>query len=234
MAVAPLDTFERLKLKETLIRLRIPGRAYEHLVVVSTVHTDRAIPLVVMDCPEGLTEVLATMNDLQLDFEFTGEDEMGYRFSASDARLQDNTFAIALPAELERVQRRSDFRLTAPLGAVFYFTLGDQRKRIKMLDLSASGVSGILISIQNGTPLPPPLEIGQTIFNLKLELPEKRATRPILIRECTILRVENLPQRGRYRLAVAFSSVDQDHLDELKKYLYDQQRHMLKIRQQRQ
>lgn len=91
MAVPPLETLEKLKLKETLIRLRVPGRAFERLVIVSAIHTNQDIPQVVMDCPEGLTDILATMEDLRLDFEFTGEDQMGYRFSASDAHLQANT-----------------------------------------------------------------------------------------------------------------------------------------------
>jgi len=233
MTVPPLETFEKLKLKETLIRLRVPRRGYERLVVVSAVHSDRDIPQVVMDCPEGLTDVLATLADRRLNFEFTGEDEMGYRFSATGAHLQGNTFSITLPTELKRVQRRNDFRLTAPLGAVFYLTVGDQRKRIKMLDLSASGVSGILISIKNGRPVPPPFEIGQTMLNLKLELPEKQATQAISIRECAVLRVEDLPQRGRYRLAVAFTILDEEQQANLRKYLYSQQRQLLKIRQQR-
>lgn len=102
-----------------------------------------------------------------------------------------------------------------------------------MLDLSASGVSGILISIKNGRPIPPPLEIGQTMLNLKLELHEKQAIQTISIRECAVLRVEDLPQRGRYRLAVAFTSVDEEQQAGLRKYLYNQQRQLLKIRQQR-
>jgi len=234
MADAPLETFYWLKDNGTYIRLRIPGRSYERLVVVSAIQTDAGKPLLAIDCPDGLTDVLSAMDELRLDFEFTGEDELGYRFSITQATVQGDTFMIAVPTDLQRVQRRKDYRLTAPLGAVFYVTTGDQRKRVKMLDLSASGTSGILISLKSGTPQPPPFEIGQTLFNLKLELPGEDTAMLIPIRECEVRRVEDLPQRGRYRLAVAFTSMDTEHRTILKEYLYDQQRHMLKIRQQRQ
>lgn len=234
MADAPLETFYWLKDNGTYIRLRIPGRSYERLVVVSAIQTDAGKPLLAIDCPDGLTDVLSAMDGLRLDFEFTGEDELGYRFSITQATVQGDTFMMAVPTDLQRVQRRKDYRLTAPLGAVFYVTTGDQRKRVKMLDLSASGTSGILISLKSGTPQPPPFEIGQTLFNLKLELPGEDTAMLIPIRECEVRRVEDLPQRGRYRLAVAFTSMDTEHRTILKEYLYDQQRHMLKIRQQRQ
>jgi len=234
MAVASLETFYKLKDNGTYIRLRIPGRAYERLVVVSAIKTDAGEPRLAIDCPDGLTDVVNAMDELRLDFEFTGEDELGYRFSITQAAIQGDTFLIAVPTDLQRVQRRKDFRLTAPLGSVFYVTIGDQRKRVKMLDLSASGTSGILISLKSGTPQLPPIEIGQTLFNLKLELPVADDALLIPIRECEVRRVEDLPQRGRYRLAVAFSRVDQEHRADLKKYLNDQQRYMLQIRQQRQ
>ena len=134
---------------------------------------------------------------------------------------------------MERVQRRNDFRITAPIGAVFYFTAGDQRKRVKMLDISISGTSGILVCLKNGTPQPPPVETGQTILNLKLAFTMDAKEQLLPVRECEVRSLQSLPQKGRYRMAVAFTRLEADSRERLTAFLYDQQRHLLKIRKQR-
>jgi len=148
--------------------------------------------------------------------------------------VQGNTLLAPLPTKLERVQRRNDFRLTAPMGALFYFTAGSIRKRVKMIDVSVNGASGILINIKDKPRQPPPVEKGQTILNLKLAFPVNGKEEVIPVRECEVRRFESLPQKGRYLMAVAFTRMDPEHRLRLKRLFYDEQRHILKIRRQRQ
>ncbi len=234
MTATALETFQALKEKGTFIRLHIAGSGYERIVIVSDVQTETEIPLIAIDCPEGLTGVLASREGIKLNFEFTGEDQLRYRFGADEIFLHGDTLRIPVPTALKRVQRRSDYRLPAPMGALFYFTAGDQRKRVKLLDVSISGASGILLSIKSGAPQPPPVEIGQTILNLKLAFTVKAREIFIPVRECSVQRLENLPQKGRYLMAVTFARMDTGHRDRLRDILNNEQRHMLKIRQQRQ
>lgn len=234
MAASALETFHALKENGTFIRLQMAGGEYERIVIVSDVQTTAGIPLIAIDCPAGLTDVLTSSENLKLNFEFTGEDQLRYRFGAEEVFLHGDTLRIPLPNDLRRVQRRSDYRLPAPVGALFYFTAGGQRKRVKMLDVSVSGASGILLSIKNGAPQTPPVKVGQTILHLKLEFKIGEETRFIPVRECAVRRIEDLPRKGRYRLAVTFTRMDAEHRDQLRKILYNEQRHLLKIRRQRQ
>jgi len=140
---------------------------------------------------------------------------------------------IKMPETTERTQRRDDFRLIAPMGARFHFTPGADRKLVKMIDLSAGGASGLLISLKDGAQQAPPVKIGQTILNLKLAFTTDGKTIFIPIRESVVRRIENLPQKGRYLMAVAFVRMDKKHKAQLKEILYNEQRHELIIRQQR-
>ncbi len=234
MTATALETFYALKEKGTFIRLYIAGSEYERIVTVSDVQTRTEIPLIAIDCPEGLPDVLFSRKDMKLNFEFTGEDQLRYRFGADEIFLHGDTLRIPVPTDIKRVQRRSDYRLPAPMGALFYFTAGDQRKRVKMLDVSISGASGILLSIKSGAPQPPPIEIGQTVLNLKLEFKVGDKTQLIPVRECEVARLDDLPQKGRYRLAVTFTRMDATCRNQLRNLLNNEQRHLLKIRQQRQ
>ncbi len=234
MVTTVLETFQALKEKGTLIRLYIAGSGYERIVIVSAVQTATEIPLIAIDCPKGLTDVLASRENTKLSFEFTGEDQLRYRFRADEIFLHGDTLRIPVPTDIKRVQRRSDYRLPAPLGALLYFTAGDQRKRVKMMDVSVSGASGILLSIKSGAPQPPPVEIGQTVLNLKLEFKIGEKTQYIPVRECAVARLDDLPQIGRYLMAVTFTRMDAEHREQLRNLLNNEQRHMLKIRQQRQ
>lgn len=234
MDATVLETFDTLKEKGTFIRLHIAGSGYERIVIVSDIQTTTEIPLIVIDCPEGLTDVLASREDIKLNFEFTGEDQLRYCFGAHEVFVHGDTLRIPVPKNLRRVQRRGDYRLTAPLGALFYFTANGQRKRVKMLDVSISGASGILLSIRNGAPQTPTVEIGQTILNLRLEFKVGEKAQFIPVRECEVARMDDLPQKGRYLMAVIFTRLDAEHRDQLRALLYNEQRHILKIRQQRQ
>ena len=234
MADTILDTFYTLKETGTFIRLQIPDRDYERIVIVSDIRTATEIPLIAIDCPAGMADILADgAQQPRLNFEFTGPDGLRYHFTADDAFIHGNTLLITVPKQLERVQRRNDFRLTAPLGAHFYFTAGDQRKRVKMLDASISGTSGILICLKNGIRQSPPVEFGQTILNLKLAFTVNEKEKVIPVRECEVRRMDRLPQKGRYRMAVTFTRMDADCRAQLREYLLSQQRRMLQIRQQR-
>ncbi|MCP3954202.1 MAG: PilZ domain-containing protein [Desulfobacterales bacterium] len=229
-----LEIFYTLKEKGTFLRLGIPGSGYERIVIVSDIHTAAEIPLIAIDCPEGLTAVLAARENTKVNFEFTGEDRLRYSFSADEVFIHGDTLRITVPTDLERVQRRGDFRLPAPMGAFIYFTAGNQRKRVKMLDVSISGASGMLLSIKNGARQTPPIKNGQTILNLKLAFTIDTKEQFIPVRECEVTRVESLPQKGRYLAAVTFTRMDTEYRAQLRKLLYNEQRHILKIRQQRQ
>ena len=228
-----LETFYTLKEKGTFIRLRIPEIEYARIVVVSDIKTTGSTPLIAIDCPVEMADAMAPIDRMKLDFEFTGEDELRYHFSADDGFISDNTIWIEVPEKIERTQRRNDYRLIAPMGSLFYFTSGAQRKRVKMLNLSIGGASGLLVSIKTGIQQVPSVKNGQTILNLKLAFTTDGEETFIPVRESVVRRIESLPQKGRYLMAVSFTRMDGEHRMQLKKIIYDEQRHMLNIRQQR-
>ena len=140
---------------------------------------------------------------------------------------------IEVPEKIERIQRRNDYRLSAPMESFFYFTSGARRKRVKMLNLSIGGASGFLLCIKNGVQQDPPVKTGQTILNLKLAFTTDGEKIFIPVRESVVRRIENLPRKGRYLMAVSFIRMDEEHRAQLKRIIYNEQRHLLKIRQQR-
>jgi len=235
MTAAILDTFNTLKEKGTFLQLRVPGHGYESLVVVSDIRTALGMHLVAIDCPDGLAALLDSGKvPPALSFAFTGPDEIRYRFNPEDVFVQGQTLLITLPTRLERIQRRGDYRLTAPVGAYFYFTAGSRRKRVKMMDVSISGVSGILINVKDDPQRPLAMEKGQTLLNLKLAFTVDGREEIIPVRECEVRRFESLPQKGRVLMAVVFTRIDPEHRERLTQRLYAEQRHELKIRQERQ
>ena len=233
MTATILETFYTLKEKGTFIRLRIPETGYTRIVIVSDINTAGPVPLITVDCSEEMADAVSAMDQMKLSFEFTGEDQLRYHFFADDALIRGNALLIKLPKKIERSQRRSNYRLIAPMESFFYFTSGARRKRVKMLNLSTGGASGILVSLKNGTQQTPPVKADQTILNLKLAFTTDSGKVLIPVRESGVIRIEDLPQKGRYLMAVSFTRMDEKHRAHLRKIICNEQRHMLKIRRQR-
>ncbi len=224
-----VDAFDYLKSAGTLVRMVSERAAFERLIVVTDVRKTLKGPMVVLDAPADLETFVLPEELPSFRFEYTGPDGLKYIFRSDRPILRGNQLWIALPESIERIQRRSDYRIIAPMGSWLTLTIADTTLRAKLIDLSVGGLR-CRLPITRYSQLGSALRKGQTVVGLEVLIPRDGETSSIHIRTGRIEWVSRETETGRLSLAISFQKLERITVNRLTREIYRIQRRLLRLR----
>jgi c-di-GMP-binding flagellar brake protein YcgR len=223
------ETFQYLKDKKVLVKIAVKEASFENVSILTDVDLSGLRPRFCLDPPEGLRDALQLKKRCTLYCEFNGADKVMYHFNLA-IEDWDGAFWFALPHEIERIQRRRNFRIDAPMGT--FLTLKQLEPPIKLLvlDFSLGGLLCMVESIRAQKDNHRVLFKGRTLTNLDLCFKDEEGDTAIHIQRARIVRIGRNPNNNYPQYALEFLALDRAEKKRLTGVLYAMQRKILRQR----
>jgi c-di-GMP-binding flagellar brake protein YcgR len=222
--------FEELLQRKTLLKLILVDTDFEHLARVTGLKRKESGPYFIIDTPQGFKETAADIDNWQIRFEFTGNDNINYVFTTTGGKIEGNQIYIKLPEEVERKQRRRLFRIKAPIETKLCFSLDATRHELDVLDISLGGSLAALVQTDSRVQQKPPFTDSHTLKDIELVFPVEIDRQPIRIITARIKRVKINPETTRYEMGLEFNEISKDDERLLNDLIYRLQRQHLRKR----
>ncbi len=217
-----------LRDRKVLIKVAVKGAAFENVSLLTDLDTDGPNARFCIDPPDGMRDALRLKKKCALYCEFNGEDKVLYNFTVP---IEDwhGDFWFPLPSEIERIQRRRNFRLQAPMGTTLTLRQLEPPVRLLVLDFSLGGLLCMVESLRSGQEKRRVLFKGRTLNNLELTFDDEETTL-IRIMRARIVRTGRNPKTNHEQYAFEFIAIDKAEEKRLTEVLYSMQRKILRQR----
>ncbi|MFH1985862.1 MAG: PilZ domain-containing protein [Pseudomonadota bacterium] len=224
------DAFAFLKTTGTLVRMVSERAKFERLIVVTDVRSTLTGRMVVLDVPEDLESIVFPKELPSFRFEYTGPDGLKYIFRCERPDLRRDGLWIAMPEFIERIQRRSDYRVIAPLDCWLALMVDDMPIRAKVLDISVGGVR-CHMSIGRYGHTASIIQKGMKIVGLDLHIPRDGDVTSVHVHTGRIEWLTRDTEAGRLMVAISFQEMERIAANRLTREIYRIQRNLLRLRQ---
>jgi len=222
--------FEQLQEDRTLIRMRLLGKQFESLTLVTGIRNQRNARFLFVDYPQGFKEAVADGEECHIYFEFNGKDNLKYVFRTTGHKIINNEICIRFPEFIERRQRRKNFRIKPPLGTKLFINESSARHEVNVLNVSPRGVLGVPVISDNGHENHKMAQVGDSLKNLELVFPFRAQDLIIRIREAVMIRYEESPALNRNVCALQFLDIEKSQAKRLIEFIFRYQRDLLRKR----
>ena len=223
--------FRYLKDQRVLVKLVVKGTGYESVTVITGLRSRKKQEEFRIDSPDDFQIILQSRDCGNLYFEFNGQDKVLYTFETTpDPEWQSGEVWIPVPDGVDRIQRRRNFRLEAPMGTELVLRQLHPPLRMVVLDFSLGGLLCVVESARERIKRNLMLTRGRTLRNSELLFRDENVTTKIRIAEATIVRVETNPVTGYRQYAFQFVRMDKNEEKSLTRVLYSMQRRLLRQR----
>jgi c-di-GMP-binding flagellar brake protein YcgR len=223
------ETLQYLKDKRVLVKIAVQGAAFESVSVLTDIDLSGKPLRFCIDPPEGLRDALQLKKKCVLDCEFNGEDKVLYNFKLA-IEDWDGRYWFPLPSEIERIQRRRNFRLEAPMGTSLILRQLEPPMKLLVLDFSLGGLLCMVESLRSGSGKRQVLFKGRTLNNLDLTFESEEGIDVINIMRARIVRTGRNPKTNHQQYAFEFVALDRNEKKKLTEVLYGMQRKLLQQR----
>ncbi len=201
-------------------KMEIPDTEYGWFTLLLGMGREKDFPFLSIDHVTGFEKALAGAKTREVLIEFLERDGVRCSFTARILRCLPEQIHAALPETIQRLQRRSTFRMNALSGTEIGFRIDSKKEeRGKVKDYSMGGLSFLVDGDLS-------LDVGESITDIHLQLPGSREIRIVHIPQAVIRRIERDPQ-GRRICALEFLELAKKTKDELWTHLIDTQRRVL-------
>ena len=225
-----VSTLQYLKDNRVLVKVKARGRAFESVTLLTDLRIERKASFFRIDPPEGMHEVLSGPEQVRLRFEFNGPDKLLYTF---ELRLDASTLTdmrLPLPQEIERIQRRRDFRLSAPMGTRLLLRQLEPPLTLCVVDFSLGGLLCFVESAAARQSKHAMLIKGRTLNNLELVFQGAGGDAQIAVARARIVRIDRHPVTNYRQYAFQFIAIEKSERKRLVDVLYGLQRIQLRQR----
>lgn len=223
--------FNYLKDQRVLVKIILKGTGYEGVTVITGIRSEKSQGQFQIDCPDDFQIVLKSKDCGNLYFEFNGQDKVLYTFeTATNPVWQSGEVWIPIPDEVDRIQRRRNFRLEAPMGTELILRQLEPPLKLAVLDFSLGGLMCMVESARERIKKNLMLNRGRNLKNLELLFRDGNVTTKIRIAQATIVRLETNPVTGYRQYAFQFKNMDKSEEKSLTNVLYRMQRKLLRRR----
>ncbi len=225
------DILQQAKIDRTLINLHLTGSKYENLTVITDIRVKNNNPFFSIDYTKGFKEAVVDLDACKLKFKFIGKDNIHYKFSTSGAQIShnNNKIWIKFPGAIERMQRRKNFRIDAPISTIIFYKENSTEHKINVTNISAGGAHGAVAYVDNKTQKELAWEAGKILRDLELVFQSKKNA-TVYIKEASVIRLHKHTQKKQYNFAINFSDISQNEKNILIELIYKFQRESLRKR----
>lgn len=231
----PTDRVEqqlrRLLKSRTLVRCQIDQNAYDQVTIVTGVQMFDNKLYFCLDHPEAVQKFLADSNDWKLTVEFTEKGASKHFLEARSGFAKGGMFWLEAPPSMERIQRRRNFRLKAPMGAYLEVLRNRRLIRLGLIDLSLGGVLCLVDSVNPQLRRSPIFKEGRTFKGARMVIPTERGQATVIsVSKARVVRKNKNDLTGAYQYGLMFMTLDPEAEKALKELLYRLQRAYLRKR----
>ena len=222
--------FADLKRSKTLLKMRLVGKNFERLTLVTGTRKRFNKQYFLLDIPNGFQEAAGNKEEWRITYAFTGKDQIQYTFTSTGGEVYRNQLCIRFPEVINRNQRRKNFRLEAPEGTVVKILIAGQEFQEKVFDVSLGGALIALRCLADECQGELPFQVGDFIEDLRLILPDDPAEIQIDIKKAEVMRLDDTDPMAKTCCGLKFIEIDKHQAEVLTQYIYQSQRQFLKNR----
>jgi hypothetical protein len=225
-----INIFKTLKKDKTFIKMRLPGRDYECLTIITNVLASRQKSAFMIDSPKDFRPNFGDLRDVKMQFEFTGKDNLNHTFKTSGGEIHHDEIKIKFPDFINRKQRRKDFRLEVPPGTMLQVRVNSKLRKMTVLDVS---LGGTLIALYGSMPESENkhfFKVGEVFEDIELLLPIDEKFFKTKINKAAIVRVVKGSLKPKTCCGLQFVSIDKNEEKALTKFIYKYQQRFLRKR----
>ena len=216
--------------QNALLTMRVASQKFEGLTVITKVVKVRRQWMMYIDPPKGFAAFADGLGGQAVEFSFRGPDLVEYSFAVSDGGDDGSLLRFPVPNQLERQQRRSDFRMETPPGTILEFTKADVQGSLDLINISISGILGLLAEPRKAGVRSAPLKVGDILTELRIFLPmgQDGESHHVKVKRAVVRRTEQDSQRRILRYAMEFLHVTPAEERKLVQFVYQLQRRFLR------
>ena len=222
------DLLKELQTNRTLIKVNLLGKDYEQLTMITHIRAMRRNPVFLMDYPEGFREAIADIEDLKMQFEFTGKDKVNYSFVTSGWEIYRDEIRVRFPDYINRYQRRGDFRIDAPPQTRLHVQVKSLMLKMKVLNISLGGTLVVLAGPWAVSKNKKVFEAGDYLKDIDLIFPLEGKDFKVHIEKAMAVRLEEGPSKAKNCCALQFVKMEENEEKTLTGLIYKYQRQFLK------
>jgi len=222
-----LTIIEALQTDQTLIKLRVPAKDFNHLTIITGIKQSSQESYFKIDYPHGFKEAVQEIDEWRLKFEFTGPDRLPYAFSTWGGERTGKDIWVKFPEWVERQQKRDDFRLSLPYGTNIYLSATDAQWKLRIENLSRGGILAVEKISARSEAL---FETGDSVEALRIRFPRAREHKTLIVNKAIVKRVTKDAGQKRRFYAFQFVEIERHVESILVRRIYDLQREFLRRR----
>jgi len=223
-----VQVLRELQQQKTPLRIRVLGRGYDRLTIVTGFTNRNGRAFLLVDLPGGFESNVEKPEGARVKLEFADKARIPHVFRTVIHHAEEQDLWLILPEFLERSQRRRHFRVEPPQGTRIVFPFKGRQIEVPVLNISLGG--GLIISPGKDTAGALPLQVGTLLFDLELSGKVDGKGMEIRIRKAEVKRVDTAPDSQRTHFAVQFLDLEREDEQTLARFIYDSQRRLLKKR----
>jgi len=224
------DILKTIKKDKTLIKMRLPGKDYECLTIITDVLTSKYKSTFMIDSPIDFHTVSDNSNNIKMYFEFTGKDNLSYTFKTTGGKIHHDEINVKFPDFINRKQRRKDFRLAVPPGTKLHVKINSKLHKMTVLDVSLGGTLIALIGHMSESENKQFIKIGECFENIELLFPMEGKSFKSKIKKATVVRVIKGSLKPKNCCALQFVNIEKNEEKALTKFIYKYQQQLLRKR----
>lgn len=217
----------QLKKDMTMLQLIMTGTNYERLTLVSDLNEEGGKTQVVVDCPDRFEQDVPNHKGAGVRIEFVGKDQVQYSFRSRVIKASEKNLWMELPEYLERVQRRSYFRIAPPVGTRITFSRIGKPQEAFLINLSEGGA---LITLNEPARGMSRLVLDENLRNLRLRYRGENLNADIRIARAAVVRVQTEHGKQEASYALKFQEMDPRERRLLQEFIFMCQREVLRNR----
>lgn len=224
------DILKTIKKDKTLIKMRLPGKDYECLTIITNIFPFRQKNAFMIDSPKDFQPAFGGSNNIKMHFEFTGKDNLSYTFKTSGGEIHHDEIKVKFPDFINRKQRRKDFRLEVPPGTRLHVKINSKLHKMTVLDVSLGGTLIALIGSISESENKQFFKIGECFEDIELIFPIEGKSFKSKIIKAAVVRVLKSSLKPKKCCALQFVSIDKNEEKALTKFIYKYQQQLLRKR----
>ncbi len=225
-----VNIFKTLKKDKTLIKMRIPGKDYECLTIITNVFPFKQKSTFMIDSPKDFQQAFGGLNNIKMHFEFTGNDNLSYTFKTVGGEIHHDEIKIKFPDFINRKQRRKDFRLEVPPGTKLHVKINSILHKMTVLNVSLGGTLVALVGTLPESETKQFFKIGDSFEDIELLFPMDGKSFKSKIKKATIVRVVKGSFKPKNCCGLQFVTIDKNEEKALTKFIYKYQQQFLRKR----
>ena len=222
--------FRQLQDSNIFLSMRLLGKGYERITVITGLREHKKTPTFRIDYPQGFTRAVDGLEEWRIKFEFTGKDRVQHTFRVTGGTVEEDEIWLPFPKEVERIQRRQYFRIEPPFGSRLLCSIANTPRAMDVLNISIGGALGLLVKRKKETLSTSPLKPNDALKDVGLAFPGERGENRVSVTRVVVRRVFQDSETGLFRYGLEFNDMERSEKTTLTRLVYEFQRLILRKR----